>query len=82
MIEPTESESMAELDRFCDAMLSIREEIREVEQGTDQRRAELAASGTPYPGRSVGRKLGSPLHPAGGCVSDSGNASGQVLANA
>ena len=27
MIEPTESESVAELDRFCDAMLSIREEI-------------------------------------------------------
>ncbi|GAB5523521.1 MAG: aminomethyl-transferring glycine dehydrogenase [Roseivirga sp.] len=33
MIEPTESESMAELDRFCDALLSIREEIREVENG-------------------------------------------------
>ena len=31
MIEPTESESLVELDRFCDALLSIREEIREVE---------------------------------------------------
>lgn len=31
MIEPTESESKEELDRFCDAMLSIREEIRKVE---------------------------------------------------
>ena len=30
MIEPTESESLAELDRFCEAMLSIREEIKEV----------------------------------------------------
>ncbi|MBU2974241.1 aminomethyl-transferring glycine dehydrogenase [Zobellia sp. B3R18] len=29
MIEPTESESLAELDRFCEAMLSIRNEIRE-----------------------------------------------------
>nr|WP_299344436.1 aminomethyl-transferring glycine dehydrogenase [Allomuricauda sp.] len=29
MIEPTESESLAELDRFCEAMLSIREEISE-----------------------------------------------------
>jgi len=29
MIEPTESESLAELDRFCDAMLSIRNEIEE-----------------------------------------------------
>ncbi len=33
MVEPTESESKEELDRFCDAMLSIREEIREVEEG-------------------------------------------------
>ena len=33
MIEPTESESKAELDRFCDAMISIRQEIREVEEG-------------------------------------------------
>jgi glycine dehydrogenase len=33
MIEPTESESKAELDRFCDAMLAIRNEIREVESG-------------------------------------------------
>ncbi len=29
MIEPTESENLEELDRFCDAMISIREEIRE-----------------------------------------------------
>ncbi|NBC25354.1 MAG: aminomethyl-transferring glycine dehydrogenase [Bacteroidetes bacterium] len=33
MIEPTESESKAELDRFCDAMISIRNEIREIEKG-------------------------------------------------
>ncbi len=33
MIEPTESEDKAELDRFCDAMLSIREEIRAIEAG-------------------------------------------------
>jgi glycine dehydrogenase len=33
MIEPTESEPKAELDRFCDAMISIREEAREVELG-------------------------------------------------
>lgn len=33
MIEPTESESLAEIDRFCDAMLSIRAEIRAVEEG-------------------------------------------------
>ncbi len=33
MIEPTESESVAELDRFCDAMIAIREEIRAIEEG-------------------------------------------------
>src|SRR5690606_1174229 len=33
MIEPTESESKAELDRFIEAMTLIRDEIREVEQG-------------------------------------------------
>ncbi|KAJ2591665.1 glycine decarboxylase subunit P [Coemansia sp. RSA 1722] len=33
MVEPTESESKEELDRFCDAMIAIREEIREVEEG-------------------------------------------------
>jgi glycine dehydrogenase len=33
MIEPTESEDKAELDRFCDALLSIRDEIRDIEQG-------------------------------------------------
>jgi glycine dehydrogenase len=33
MIEPTESESKAELDRFCAALIAIRQEIREIEQG-------------------------------------------------
>ena len=33
MVEPTESETKAELDRFCDAMLSIRGEIRLIEEG-------------------------------------------------
>ncbi|GGZ22405.1 glycine dehydrogenase (aminomethyl-transferring) [Echinicola pacifica] len=33
MIEPTESETKAELDRFCDALISIRAEIKEIEDG-------------------------------------------------
>ena len=33
MVEPTESETLCELDRFFDAMKSIREEIREIEEG-------------------------------------------------
>ncbi|NQY68124.1 MAG: aminomethyl-transferring glycine dehydrogenase [Flavobacteriales bacterium] len=37
MIEPTESESLEEIDRFCDVMISIREEIREIEEGKADR---------------------------------------------
>ncbi len=37
MIEPTESEDKAELDRFCDALLSIRKEIHDVETGKAQK---------------------------------------------
>ncbi|PWY75530.1 glycine dehydrogenase [Aspergillus heteromorphus CBS 117.55] len=37
MIEPTESESKAELDRFCDALISIRGEIAQVEEGKQPR---------------------------------------------
>ncbi|MFN4148362.1 MAG: glycine dehydrogenase (aminomethyl-transferring), partial [Rhodocyclaceae bacterium] len=33
MVEPTESENQAELDRFCEAMIGIRAEIRKVEEG-------------------------------------------------
>jgi glycine dehydrogenase len=37
MIEPTESEDKAELDRFCEAMLNIRKEIMQVEEGADKK---------------------------------------------
>jgi glycine dehydrogenase len=37
MIEPTESESKAELDRFCEALIAIREEIRAIEEGRSDR---------------------------------------------
>ncbi len=37
MIEPTESETKGEIDRFCDAMLAIREEIRAIEEGRSDR---------------------------------------------
>ncbi|XP_072994177.1 glycine dehydrogenase (decarboxylating), mitochondrial-like [Typha latifolia] len=48
MIEPTESESKAELDRFCDALISIREEIAQIENG----KADLhnnVLKGAPHP---------------------------------
>jgi glycine dehydrogenase len=34
MIEPTESESKDELDRYCDALIAIRREIAEIEEGS------------------------------------------------
>ncbi|MCW5756080.1 MAG: aminomethyl-transferring glycine dehydrogenase [Phycisphaeraceae bacterium] len=37
MIEPTESEAKGELDRFCDALIAIRQEIRDIEQGKADR---------------------------------------------
>jgi glycine dehydrogenase len=44
MIEPTESESKEELDRFCDALISIREEIREIEDGRAERDNNLLSN--------------------------------------
>jgi glycine cleavage system P protein (glycine dehydrogenase) len=41
MIEPTESESKAELDRFCEAMIAIREEVAEIEAGAAPRQGNL-----------------------------------------
>ena len=41
MVEPTESESLAELDRFCEAMISIRKEIAEVEVGRAPREGNV-----------------------------------------
>jgi glycine dehydrogenase len=60
MIEPTESESKAELDRFCEAMIAIREEVRAVEEGRLPRddnplknaphtAEEVTAEGWPHP---------------------------------
>lgn len=41
MIEPTESESKEELDRFCDALISIRQEIKQVEEGKQPREGNV-----------------------------------------
>src|SRR5690606_625062 len=47
MIEPTESEDLAELDRFCEAMISIREEIAKVASG-EYDRADNPLKGAPH----------------------------------
>jgi glycine dehydrogenase len=48
MIEPTESEPKDELDRFCDAMISIRGEIREIESGVADRQDNVLKN-SPHP---------------------------------
>jgi glycine dehydrogenase len=52
MIEPTESEPKAELDRFCDAMIAIREEIRAIEEGRADRR-DNALKNAPHTAREL-----------------------------
>jgi glycine dehydrogenase len=52
MIEPTESESKAELDRFCDALISIRAEVRRIEFGEADRRDNLLKN-APHTARAV-----------------------------
>ncbi len=52
MIEPTESESKAELDRFCDAMLAIRTEISAIENGESDI-AQSALRHAPHTGRDI-----------------------------
>ncbi len=48
MVEPTESESKEELDRFCDALIAIRGEIREIERGEGERGNNLLTN-APHP---------------------------------
>jgi glycine dehydrogenase len=52
MVEPTESESKAELDRFCDAMISIRKEIREIEEGKFDK-SDNVLKNAPHTGKLV-----------------------------
>ncbi len=52
MIEPTESESKQELDRLCDALIAIREEIRVIERG-DHRESESPLKNAPHPAALV-----------------------------
>jgi glycine dehydrogenase len=52
MIEPTESETRAELDRLCDALISIRGEIRAIVEGRSDR-ADNPLKGAPHTAREV-----------------------------
>ena len=48
MIEPTESESLAELDRFCEAMLLIGDEISEIENNIELNNNNVNKQCSPY----------------------------------
>ncbi len=52
MIEPTESEPKEELDRFCDAMIAIRQEIRAIEEGRADR-TDNVLRGAPHTAAAV-----------------------------
>jgi glycine dehydrogenase len=56
MIEPTESESKEELDRFCEAMIAIRGEIGEIEQGRAHRTDNLLKN-APHTARAIASDL-------------------------
>jgi glycine dehydrogenase len=55
MIEPTESESKEELDRFCDALISIRSEIKDIEDGSTPRENNVLKM-SPHPQQDLLRE--------------------------
>ena len=80
MVEPTESEGLDELDRFCDAMLRIRDEIEAVADGRADAQDNVL-KGAPHTAREiVGRRLGPRLQPVRGGVSAAVRRGRQVLA--
>ncbi len=62
MIEPTESESRGELDRFCDAMIAIRGEIAEIAAGRLDR-ADNPLKNAPHTAREVAGDVWSHAYP-------------------
>ena len=60
MIEPTESEGKRELDRFCDAMIAIRQEIAEVEEGKADK-LDNVLKNAPHTHRLAARRLDAAL---------------------
>ena len=75
MVEPTESESLEELDRFVHAMVAIREEIRAIENG-DVDREDNEEDGAAYGTGSGFINMGAPIHPRGCSVSVARDGSG------
>ena len=68
MVEPTESEPLVELDRFCDAMIAIREEIARVERG-EWPRDDNPLKHAPHTAASLTARLAARLHARAGRLS-------------
>ncbi len=81
MVEPTESESQAELDRFCDAMIQIHGEITAIESGQADKQNNLLKN-APHTADMVWRrrKLGPSLSARAGRLSRAPFARAQILA--
>ena len=79
MIEPTESESKAEIDRFCDAMIAIRQEIAEIESRTLEGRGLAAAPRPAHRARHRRRRLAAGLFPRRRMFSERHLAHRQIL---
>ena len=79
MVEPTESESLAELDRFCDALIAIRAEIRAVQNGVLDAHGQSADQRAAHAGRCRRQRLGSSLRPRAGRLPGGIAAALQVL---
>jgi len=71
MVEPTESESKYELDRFCDAMIAIHAEMTAVENGTADAKNNLLKN-APHTADQIARQLEPPLQPRAGGVPGEG----------
>ncbi len=80
MIEPTESEAKAELDRFCDAMILIHAEIQEVVSGKADRKNNVLKNAPHTALADHRRQLGSALHARAGRFPGALDARGEVLA--
>ena len=80
MIEPTESEPKAELDRFCDAMIAIREEIAEVERGEAPRQGNVLKNAPHTAAALLADRVAAPLRARARRVPAAVRQSRQVLA--
>ncbi len=79
MVEPTESEDLAELDRFCEAMIAIRREISRVGSG-ELNATDNPLTGAPHTAEALLGGVESLLQPRGGGLPGAVGAAGEVLA--